>query len=662
MPIPLDHWLFAIKTYAAALLALGVAFWLDLPRPYWALASVYIASQPLAGATYSKAFFRAAGTVAGAAVAVLLVPNLVNAPPLLALAIALWSGLCLYLSIIDRAPRGYAFMLAGYTTALIGFPAVDAPGAIFDLALSRGEEILVGIFSAALVSGVLFPRNVGPAAAGRVARWLDDAATAARDALHPARTGDSRKHWRRLAADTAEIENLAAHLPFEAGADRRALTRFRRLLPRMLMTLPEISAIADVRSEIDALGGPSPRAAALVAFAGDALARGDLFALVREVEAAEIEAHMERPGSGWKAFLEFTLLARLRDLSALLADCRRLESALARGAASLPAPLAFPLDAGAMRARHDDHPAALAASLTLMTALLLCCAFWIGAAWPDGAAAAMMTAVAASLFATQDDPLPSLRKFAMGSALAVGVSGLYVLFILPRVHGFETLALALAPALLAFGLLIAHPRSYLIGLALGVLAPSSMALQRAYDANAEAFVNAGLALFAGVAVAVAATALRRAGGGWRAARVVRANESALAEVADIRGGPRDALALALMFDRLSLLAPIAQADDARTPDAMRQLRAGLNLVEARKARSALSARGRRRLDAALMRVARAYGRHAPQDDETLAALDRAMRGLRPQAAADRPALLALAGLRRCLFPRAPLAPLLESAA
>ena len=55
---------FALKTFAAVMLALVIALWLDLPRPYWAMATVYITSQPLAGATSSKAFYRLTGNCA----------------------------------------------------------------------------------------------------------------------------------------------------------------------------------------------------------------------------------------------------------------------------------------------------------------------------------------------------------------------------------------------------------------------------------------------------------------------------------------------------------------------------------------------------------------------------------------------------------------------
>ena len=136
---------FALKTFAAAMLALAIALWLDLPRPYWAMATVYITSQPFAGATSSKAFYRVLGTVLGASVTVAMVPNLVNAPELLCLSIALWVGLCLYLSLLDVTPRSYVFMLAGYTVAFIGFPVVSDPARIFDMALARVEEISLGI-------------------------------------------------------------------------------------------------------------------------------------------------------------------------------------------------------------------------------------------------------------------------------------------------------------------------------------------------------------------------------------------------------------------------------------------------------------------------------------------------------------------------------------
>src|ERR1700704_516449 len=128
---------FSLRTFTAAMLAFSIALLLYMPRPYWAMAAVYITSNVLTGATGSKAVYRILGTLTGAAATIILVPNLANAPELLSLAIALWVGTCLYLSLIDGTPRSYAFMLAGYTVALLGFPIVSMPQAAFDLVVSR---------------------------------------------------------------------------------------------------------------------------------------------------------------------------------------------------------------------------------------------------------------------------------------------------------------------------------------------------------------------------------------------------------------------------------------------------------------------------------------------------------------------------------------------
>jgi uncharacterized membrane protein YccC len=47
-------WLFSAKTFVAAMLTLYIALAVPLARPSWALASVYIVSNPFVGATRSK--------------------------------------------------------------------------------------------------------------------------------------------------------------------------------------------------------------------------------------------------------------------------------------------------------------------------------------------------------------------------------------------------------------------------------------------------------------------------------------------------------------------------------------------------------------------------------------------------------------------------------
>lgn len=52
------------------------------------------------------------------------------------------------------------FLLAGYTASLIGFPAVSVPGTIFDLAVTRVEEIAIGILCAGLIHRFVLPVRI----------------------------------------------------------------------------------------------------------------------------------------------------------------------------------------------------------------------------------------------------------------------------------------------------------------------------------------------------------------------------------------------------------------------------------------------------------------------------------------------------------------------
>lgn len=441
--------IFSLKTFAAAVLALLIALWADLPRPYWALATVYIASQPLAGATRSKAFFRVAGTLIGAAATVVMVPNLANAPELLSLAIALWIGLCLYLSLLDRTPRSYMFMLAGYTAALIGFPAVSEPGTIFDVAVSRSEEIILGIVCASLVSTIVLPRGVGAAVSSRVDTWLLKAQQLSQTVLAG---GDAEKATRaqrlQLAADAIEIDTLSDHLAYDPTVDPAVVRWMRALRLRMLMLLPLLASIGD---RLTALG-PDVRTThpALMTLVDD-LARWVGVSDTEREPAEQLRAAIaaQQPAlnsnSSWDEIIVANLLMRLRELVDISHDCRALNHAIADGHRPPGVELAFRPEGGAAAARHIDHGMALWSAAGAVLVVLVCCAFWIAGGWVDGASAPMMAAVGCAFFATQDDPTVGLRGFANWSIVAIIVAAIYLFAILPAISRVELLLLALAP-------------------------------------------------------------------------------------------------------------------------------------------------------------------------------------------------------------------------
>ena len=152
-----EDFIFSVKTFIAAMLALYVAFSLDLTYPMWAIGTVFIIANPYSGMVSSKAIYRLFGTAIGAVVAIILTPKLIDTPLLFTCVIAAWVGFCLYISMLDRTPRSYVFMLAGYTTAMVVCNAVTNIDtvSVFDMALGRVLEISVAVVCTAIVfSGV----------------------------------------------------------------------------------------------------------------------------------------------------------------------------------------------------------------------------------------------------------------------------------------------------------------------------------------------------------------------------------------------------------------------------------------------------------------------------------------------------------------------------
>src|SRR5499427_6113703 len=197
--------IFSVNCWIATIFALFIAFSLDLKSPAWAMTTVYLTSQRLSGVMRAKAIYRAIGTFIGGVAMVAIVPNLVDAPELTTLAIILWVALCVFVSLLDRSPRSYMFVLAGYTAALIGFPTVLAPGTVFDTAVSRVEEITLGVVCAAIVHGLIFPKSAFSALEQKLRSAIADTRRWLVDALTQQATPETETERRRIAADISEL-------------------------------------------------------------------------------------------------------------------------------------------------------------------------------------------------------------------------------------------------------------------------------------------------------------------------------------------------------------------------------------------------------------------------------------------------------------------------
>lgn len=664
MHVLLDRqgWMFSIKTYLASITALYIGLAGNLSRPYWAMATVYIVSQPLLGPTRAKGVYRILGTLLAGAATLLMLPHLVETPLLLSAAMSLWLAGCLFMALLNRGPRGYAFLLAGYTTAFIGFPAVTSPELIFDTVVARSEEIILGTVVAVLFAALVFPASVRPMLTGRIGNWMDDAAHWCRQILEGGRAHAPRN---RLAADLVQFEALIEFLRRDDPRHAGAAVSMQQLRERMLLLLPVLSSIAD-------------RLGALRRH-GDGLPDG-LESLVEDIRHW-LEAPTESPShdqlrarisalkpqvDGNLQHLQLaSLLLRLEELVDLWADCRALHQAIEQGSAPQDASH-YRISTGSVaESRHVDYGMALFSALSAGIALMSYCVLWIGLGWEGGGNGAMMAAVAAAFFAAQDDPAPSMMSFLVWAVVASVVAGIYLFGIFPAVHDFGLLVLLLAVVFLPLGVLLHHPKTMLFALPLTVNLVALLSVQNTYSANIQSFVNSAVAMFIGIGFAVVMTRLfRSVGAEWTARRLVRQGWTTLAEAAEGRGQQDRERFAARMLDLLGLLAPrlaaTPEGSDIASVDMLTEARVGLNILQLRRARLELPERSREAVERILAEIAAHYRRQVaarrplPGDEALRGRLDASLSRVGGVAAckARDEALMGLVGLRFALFPDA----------
>jgi len=665
--------LFSAKTFAAAMLAMYLANRAGLPRPFWAMLTTYIVSAPLAGNVRSKALFRFCGTLIGCTATVAMVPALANAPELLTLALALWVGTCLYLSLHDRTARSYMFMLAGYTAALIGFPSVEMPLGLFDNAVARVEEIGLGILCGTLVHSLVLPVGLGPTLLGVLDRGLGDARRWFADVLRrpDAAARPLAADRQRLAADITQLRLLSTHVPFDTSHLRWTAGAIGAMQDALAALTPALSAVEDrLQALDDAEGGLAPDVTALLAqtaqwLHADAAAPGERDAAFEPLLAALREFGAD-PGCGapWARALRIGLAVRLEELVRGWRDCETLRRDIDDGLTGAP-----PRRSTASlsnRVLHKDTGLALLSALAAVLAICLCSAVWIATAWPAGSAAAMMAAVFCSFFATMDDPVPAINNFMRFTLWSTPLSAVYVLVLLPLVHDFGMLVLICAPTFLVLGCFAARPATAGSAMAMifGVAGTLSLHDTQA-SVDLPVFLNSTLAQVLGIFAASLVTRLvRTVGADWTAQRIRRATWSELGALADAPRGARvdDAYAVR-MVDRIALLAPrVVRADPVARNEvvegALRDLRSGLDIVALQRARPQLPSLG---IGAVLRGVARLFrqrgaGRAGMPPASLLVEFDGALAGALAGAGRDtRAAVTALVGLRRALFPAAPAA-------
>jgi len=450
--------IFAAKTTAAALIALLIAFTFNLDQPQWTLLTVFIVSQPQhSGSVLAKSFYRIIGTLTGAAIALLLVALFAQERVLFLGALAGWIGLCTFGSQYARNFAAYAFVLAGYTAAIVGVPAAQDANSAFYIAMSRITEICLGIMVAAAVNRIVLPSSTAVA--------LLQSVTAARHALADHVVGvlsgdDAAKSTAPLVSRTIAIENLRASAVFEDRSLRHRSNSLRLLNIALLRVVGAAQTVDEQLGYFRRTGRPIGAAIddiltsaipAVKLWQSGIIGATGLERKLLETDAREclIQRLFPAPLYNDIARCRAVTISAVRGLLVAVAAYAELyESCISN---------TLPVSGRVRFTPANDLMAALWTGLRAALAVVFVGCFWIISAWPHGPTAVIIAAVATARLATMGHAVPLALATTMIFALATVPAFVIVDVLLPLASGFPMFALVVGPMLFGCAFLMSKP-------------------------------------------------------------------------------------------------------------------------------------------------------------------------------------------------------------
>ncbi|SAK59440.1 fusaric acid resistance protein [Caballeronia calidae] len=447
-------WLHLAKTLLAAFLAMGIAMRLELPQPRVAMTTTFVLMQPFSGMVLAKSVYRFAGTALGMLAALVLGAVFVQQTELYVLALTLWVAACTALAVRYRQFRWYGFVLAGYTAALIGIPAVTDPNTLLIATLTRGAEVMLGIVCSSVVSALVFPRHASATLVQSLARRQTDFAAFAAGVLRGRLSRIARE--RRFADFVDEIVGFEATRGI-AAYESHAMRQGNGALAQLN------SAFMDACARLHALDQSVKRLRSdHTRCAHDALAPF-LDELARILERDSLQAHLARykatlprrvreaqrslASADHATQLDFTTSGEL--LYRFVDDTMRYLS-IANGEPSN--------DRAPSRYEAKTNRFVIAATFARTGSVIAATAwFWIVTAWPSGGYAVIGATLACALSSASARPSKFIAQMAAGAACAVVTGYVFLCHVYPAIDGFALLCAVLAPPLAAGAFLAMRP-------------------------------------------------------------------------------------------------------------------------------------------------------------------------------------------------------------
>ncbi|WP_107313087.1 FUSC family protein [Burkholderia metallica] len=453
-------WLHLAKTVFAALLAMGIAMRLEMSQPRTAMTTVFVLMQPLSGMVFAKSFYRVLGTAAGLVAALALGGLFAQQPELYMTGITLWVGTCIALAVRNRHFRWYGFVLAGYTAALIGLPAVMTPQTLFQSALTRAAEVALGIACSGAVSALILPLSSAKALMRSLGtRHATFAAFTAGALAGDVARGDFERRFADFVDDIVGFEANRAFASFEDPHIRARSRRLARLNSEFMNACTRLHALHQLVKRLRANGSDAvldalaPHVDALAqrfAALRDERQRGVPFATGALLDLRRFHGALPKAARASRRDIEAHAAGGLLDFDTAIELLYRFIGEYL-GYADTYASLdqddhAFERSVTHYAVKTNTFFVGFAFLRTIV-AVGAMSAFWLASEWPSGSLAVIATAIACALSSTSPRAPKFVAQMSVGAAFATAVGYLFLCYVYPNIDGFPLLCAALAPVL-----------------------------------------------------------------------------------------------------------------------------------------------------------------------------------------------------------------------
>lgn len=427
---------FAIKTTVAMMIALYLALWFNLDRPYWALISAaFLQIRPMSGMVIEKGICQLGGTFVGAVAGIVIMSLFAQARVPALMTLTLWIMLCTYVGSLWRNNYTYGCLMAAVTAMLIVVISNGStPGGIFDIAVARLSELGLGAICATLVSSLLWPSRVGKHLSTQADSVINEAFENA--ALRLEASDDIPAMQKALRGSlgpltTLETDSQSARFEGPEGPGRVRATHV--LTRRTLRFLANLQALHQMlHDHADKLAPRSIEVARRVAqgfreaehVKGVTKARQELQELRHLVHESDEEG---------MAPLDRRARLGLRESighAMVMLDARE----------AIASPGNYRLRSASL-AWHRDHLAAAINAIRSGIVFGTLATFWILTAWNSAMVAMLLGTLFSSFFASRDNPVAITMMFYKGMLAAIPSAFLFGHVLLSQANGFPMLAL-----------------------------------------------------------------------------------------------------------------------------------------------------------------------------------------------------------------------------